>query len=502
MREVKAINPAWFSPMTWLGLAILAAVLLGPGWIWFFWRIEPGPDQLAVLVRKVGRDLPSGQIMADAPDQKGIQMEVLPEGRYFRNPYVWGWRIAPITDVPPGKVGVLVRLYGRDLEAGQIIAGPDTKGIVAEVLRPGKYRINPYAYNVRFFDATAIRAGYVGVVTSQEGRDPLNAELPSAELNVFLVQDGMKGVQPAVLDPGTYYLNPYLFNVVEVNLQSQRFEMSGEDAISFLTLDGFTVNVEGTLEFAIMRDSAALLTHRVGDMEDVVKKVILPRARGFSRLEGSKNPAIDYIVGETRQKFQNVLQQHLQEQCQEWGVAIKSVLIRNILPPDQIASIIRDRQVAVQNALKYEQQIEQARSKAELTRQEMLAEQNKEKVVAETARIQAVIEAEQNQAVRVVAAQKDLEVAQLENAAAAFQAEARLRGARAERDVIGLQNKAQADVYAEQVRAFGTGLNFARYTLYRKIAPRIDSLLAADNPDGLGGIFTPLLPASDKEGRQ
>ena len=71
-------------------------------------------------------------------------------------------------------------------------------------------------------------------------------------------------------------------------------------------------------------------------------------------------------------------------------MAIKSVLIRNILPPDQIASIIRDRQVAVQNALKYAQQIEQARSKAELTRQEMLAEQNKEKVVAETARIQAV----------------------------------------------------------------------------------------------------------------
>lgn len=499
MHEGKTSAPAWFSPMVWVVALILVAALLLPGWIWFFCRIEPGPDQLAVLIRKVGEDLPSGQILAETPTQKGIQMEVLPEGRYFRNPYVWGWRIGPITDVPPGKVGVLVRLYGRDLESGRIIAGPDTKGIVAEVLRPGKYRINRYAYDVRFFDATAIRAGYVGVVTSQDGRDPLNTDLPAEERNLFLVQEGMKGVLPTVLDPGTYYLNPYLFNVVEVNLQSQRFEMSGEDAISFLTMDGFTVNVEGTLEFAIMREAAALLTHRVGDMEDVVKKVILPRARGFSRLEGSKNPAIAYIVGETRQKFQNVLQQDLQEQCREWGVAIKSVLIRNILPPDQIAGIIRDRQIAVENALMYAQQIEQARSKAELTRQEMLAEQNKEKVVAETARIQAVIEAEQNQTVRIVNAQKDLEVAQLENAAADFQAEAILREARAERDVISLQNKAQADVYADQVRAFGTGMNFARYTLYSKIAPRIDSLLTSDSPEGLGGIFNTLLPTAGKE---
>ena len=59
-------------------------------------------------------------------------------------------------------------------------------------------------------------------------------------------------------------------------LQSQRFVLGGEDAISFLTLDGFNVNVEGTIEFSIERDQAALMTHQVGDMEDVLKKLILP----------------------------------------------------------------------------------------------------------------------------------------------------------------------------------------------------------------------------------
>jgi hypothetical protein len=59
-----------------------------------------------------------------------------------------------------------------------------------------------------------------------------------------------------------------------VNLQSQRFQMSGVDAISFLTADGFDVRVEGTIEFNIIREKAADLTHRVGDIKAVIQKII------------------------------------------------------------------------------------------------------------------------------------------------------------------------------------------------------------------------------------
>lgn len=490
----KPLN-LYFPRVSALWLALLGGALFIFIFFWFFCRIEPGTDKIAVLIHKTGKDLPSGQIIALQPDEKGILLEVLPEGRYFRNPYNWGWKIDRITDIPAGKVGVLTRLYGKDLERGKIVADSDSKGIVAEPLRPGKYRINLYAYQINMFDAITIKAGCVGVVSSQIGKDPLNDALPDNKRNSFLVDNDMKGIQQQVLDPGTYYLNPYLYNVVEVNLQSQRFEMSGADAISFLTIDGFTVNVEGTLEFAFNRDSAALLTHRVGDMDDIIKKIILPRARGFSRLEGSKSPAINYIVGETRQKFQNSLEAHLKEKCLPWGVAIKSVLIRNIIVPEQIASIIRDREVAVQSAKKYEQQIEQAKSKAELTRQETLAIQNKEKVAADTARIRATIEAKQDQTVKTIAANRELEVARLENDAATFQAQSILLKAEADRDVIGLNNKAQADVFAEQVKAFGTGMNYARYIFYQRIGPQIKTILSGDQPGGLGTLFNPFLPA-------
>ncbi len=478
------------------GLLLLLALAAGvPGFVWFVCRIEPGPDQIAILIAKTGRDLPAGQILALEPGQKGIQLAVLPEGRYFRNPYDWDWEIRPVTDIPAGKLGVLTRLYGDNLPPGRIIATEGTKGIVADVLRPGKYRINPYAYHVELFDALSIRPGAVGVVTSLVGRDVLNDGLPPEARNTFLVKAGMKGVVADVLDPGTYYLNPYLVNVVEVNLRSQRFEMSGDDAITFLTMDGFNVRVEGTLEFSIERDKAALLTHRVGDMDDVLKKVILPRARGFSRIEGSKHPAINFIVGETRQQFQDNLEQHLREKTEDWGVAIKSVLVRNIVVPDAIASIIREREVAVQNARKFEQQIEQARSMAELTRQEMLAQQNNEKVQAQTARIRAVIGARQDLAVQVTGAEREREVAKLDNEAAAFQADALLAKAQAERDVIRLDNQAKAGVMATQVKAFGSGTNLARYRLYQKLGPRIESILSSDDGQSLGGLFRSYLPA-------
>jgi len=483
-------------------LALLGAAFFGSIFYWTACRIEPGSDEIAILIHKTGKDLPPEQIIATEPDQKGIQLEVLPEGRYFRNPYSWEWKIEKITDIPAGKFGVLTRLYGQDLPEGRILASEGTKGIVAEVLQPGKYRINPYACQVELFDATSIQPGHGGVVTLLVGDDLFSKEIPAEMRNNYVAATGYKGVQPKVLEPGTYYdKNPYMYSIAEVNLQSQRFEMSGDDAINFLTVDGFTVHVEGTIEYALIPAQVAKLTQQVGDMDDIIKKIIMPLARGFSRIEGSKNPAKNYITGETRQRFQDNLEDHLKAKCLESGVAIRSVLIRNITPPDEIASVIRNREVAVQNARKIEQQIAQAKSQAELTRQEALAQQNKEKVEAETAAIRALISAKQDQEVRLIAAKQDLEVAKLETAAAQAQADAILLKAEAERKVIALDNEATANVISNQIQAFNGGMNFARYAFFQKVGPQIQTILTNDDDTGFGGLFRPFLTPSKEQSK-
>lgn len=475
-------------------LVLLGALACLGIFIWYGCRIEPENGEIAILIRKTGDNLAPDEIIATRPGQKGIILEPLPEGRYFYNPYTWDWEFALVTEVPAGRMGVVTRLYGKNLPNGEIIAPEGYKGIAQDVLRPGKYRLNPYAQTVELFDPVTIHPGHIGVLTNLSGADPLHSDIDADMKNVFVVDENIKGVQKRTLGPGTYYLNPYIYAVTEVNLQSQRFALQGDDAITFLTQDGFTIVVEGTLEFAIRADHAAQLTHQVGDMDDILKKIILPKARGFSRIEGSKHPATDFIVGETRQEFQNSLERHLVAQCQRWGVEVRSMLIRNITPPEEVSAIIREREVALQNQRKIEQQIEQARSQAELTRQEMLAEQNREKVESETVAIRARIAAEQDQSVKLTSSYRDLEVARLEAEAARLQADAIMIAAEAETDVIRMKNEAEAAVTGSMAEAFGGGRELARYTLFSKTAPLIEAIISTDRAPGLGGIFQSFLP--------
>ena len=485
-----------------LSILFVLAIVLGPLWWWFWWRIEPENGEIAILIKKTGKNLPVESILAESLEYKGIQLEVLSEGRFFRNPYTWGWIITKATDIPAGKFGVLVRKYGKDLPGGKIIAPDESyKGIVREVLGTGKHRINPFAYDVQLFDDIKIAPGHVGVVTSLCGEDILSGGVTTPFTDKgFLAPAGAKGVQREVLKEGTHRLNPFLYAVSIVNIQSQRFEFSGDEAIVFLTLDGFPVTVEGTLEFNLNVEKVALLTHEVGDMEDIMQKLILPSARGFFRIEGSKKNATDFIVGESRQAFQDSLGSYLIGVCTNWGISLNSVLIRDIAAPQQIASIIRDRELAAQESMKFEQQIVQAKSQAELEKQKALAEQNRMKVAAETERIRLTITAEQGRMEKTIAAKTELDVATIGLNAARADAEALLTLAEAERKVIEARNRADADVLKQQVSVYRDEADYLRAKLYEKTAPNIQSVLTTDVRGELFGL--PVKVRSGRAGAQ
>ena len=107
-----------------------------------------------------------------------------------------------------------------------------------------------------------------------------------------------------------------------------------------------------------------------------------------------------------------------------------------------------------------------------------------------------MIQAQQGLSVQLTAANRELEVAKLQRDAASFQAQAILSKATADRDVIKVNNEAEASVLSDQVKAFGTGMNLSRYVFYQKLGPRISSILSSDSPDGLGGILTPFVPGA------
>ena len=433
----------------------------------------------AILIRKTGEDLRSGEIVATGENQKGIQPDPLPEGWYWRNPYTWDWDVVDQIEVAPHKVGVQVRLSGNPLSDDAVIAGPGEQGIIAAVLRPGRYVINPFLYRVVQADAVSISAGHVGVLTLVSGKEP-------KEPNEFLVAPGERGVQRHTLPPGTYYENPYVKKITPIDIRSHRFDMMAEKLIRFPSLDGFDISMEGTIEWYIDPLRVAEVFVKFVDQRDVItcltEDVILPNARAYSRIEGSKHLARDFIGGLTREKFQEEFLAGVKRSCAAQGVMIQSALIRQITPPDDIAKPIKEREIAIRMRDQYEQEKERERAQKALSMEEKMKDRKTLTTLAEADASVAITKATQEKEVAVISAERELEVAKLQLQAAQNQAAAIVAGGQAKADVIVFKNAAEAQGLKNASAAFGDGHTYVRYLMNQKLAPSVTYVLA--NTDG------------------
>src|SRR5947208_3843853 len=99
------------NPFVALAVAAGVLALLVGGWYWFVERTEVGPGEYLVVIALWGKDLPDGEIIAPDSSYKGIQPEVLPEGRHWINPLFYSVERKPIVKVPAGQCLVLTRKY-------------------------------------------------------------------------------------------------------------------------------------------------------------------------------------------------------------------------------------------------------------------------------------------------------------------------------------------------------------------------------------------------------
>lgn len=156
-----------------LGVVLLVLLcLVTVSWNAVFHYVEPG--EMAVVISKTGDDPPAGQLLAK-PGQKGPLERTLGPGRHFVLPYYYEVEVEQLEElnmvIPPEMIGVVTAKVGEDLAPGQILAEPGQKGIQREVLPPGWHRLNPYGYEVELVPATIIRPGFVGFVTSLVGTE-------------------------------------------------------------------------------------------------------------------------------------------------------------------------------------------------------------------------------------------------------------------------------------------------------------------------------------------
>ena len=146
--------------------------------------------------------------------------------------------------------------------------------------------------------------------------------------------------------------------------------MSWKDAITFPSYDSFDIKLEGVIEWRVNREQLAKIFVEYGEGNELIpllqERVIIPQARSLCRLVGSKYHAREFISGESKLEFQKEFENEMRAACEKNGVLIDQALIRDIIPPQQIKQPINEREIAKQTILTLRQQIQVAKSSAEL----------------------------------------------------------------------------------------------------------------------------------------
>lgn len=151
----------------------LAALVAAAGLCAFaFFRVYVHADECLVLIRKTGAPRPPGAKVAEA-GQQGILRETLGPGRYFLNPWTYDWERHPLVTVPVGDPQTWREAFNSADDTGV----PRLEGQWPQV----------------------------GILVNKVGPpDPQGREV---------VDEGYQGIQRRVLTPGTYRINPYVFEV-------------------------------------------------------------------------------------------------------------------------------------------------------------------------------------------------------------------------------------------------------------------------------------------------
>ena len=489
--------------------------------MWTFCRIHVPAGYMAIVTAKSGKALDPGQILAE-PGQKGVQRIPLPEGRHWRNPVMNDWRIERAITIPVGKVGVVTAKVGKELPSGKILAADkDSKGIWEDVLGPGTYRLNPEGYQVTELDVINIPIGYVGVVTSQTGEPVMPGEFAGpGQKGVMqdVLQPGLyyinnRAYQVDVLEIGMNQVsilgrsgsvvitksqianassalaslqqntiqaqqekrNKYLeqnrsrgfvsqsaVEDIQSLAQSARKNLKrsigGADKIKrelmekgvlppssgksiattpapesvafglkrfveFPSRDGFQVLLDMTVEFELMPENISKIYMLYGDLPAVVDKILLPQILSISRIKGSSYGARDFIDGEGRQQFQKDLTSELTKIMKEKHIVIHNAIIRHVEVPIEILEPIQLASVAVEQDLTNKAWQETARKQAELNTEEAMIIQLKKQVEQETEKEVATIAADTKKEVAEIQAGAELDVAEINLEKAEVQAE-------------------------------------------------------------------------------
>lgn len=428
-----------------------------------------GATQVGIVKKNaLGEPLAPGKILA-TDGEMGIQADVLAPGWHL-----WYWPVLydvdtrPLIDVPADKIGLVEARDGLPLDPGQVFApefapaefkrmiedpkyflteGIGRKGPQSNVLTPGNYRLNPELFNIELVDATEVPSAAVAVLKSNFGSEP-TLQTPVAENDepVVLADQGEKGVLAQPLPPGKYPVNTKAYTVVEVSTKETIVRFTAQQGrspggseqreITVRTSDGFTFPVDVRIEYKIDPKNAPVVVAKLGSDGEPLLAKLNSTVRAIFRNNAESVKALDYVNQRSLQESQSLAM--IAKEMARVGVTVSGVRIGDVGDEESLGELLttqRDREIAVQEQITFQEQQRAAEQEKELTKTQQEAEEERRLA---TAAYEVQI-AEQEQKRRVIQANAEAEAIKIE-------AEAQASAYQLIADQIGKSNAALIEV--------------------------------------------------------
>jgi len=410
--------------------------------------------------------------------QRGPQKDILLPGTYYINPLLF--KVIPETakEIKPGEVAVVVSNVGKD-------PSEEVRREMAAKVRQRMEReqAEQVAESVTRLDVINDGRTAEQIKADLMTGDPADRRLDEGAHEAYVVPEGYRGIQEAVVGPGRYYVNTLAISPIVIPTTNQTVEWTaGEVANTFnpfevISKDGFTMQLEVRVVFRVKPEDAPFMVAKIGGIERLIQNVMHPLIDSIFRNQASESSAMAYL--QNRHEEQERAEARVRAHLLKYHVDVVNVLICHIHLPEELMKTQTEKILAEQRQNMYNAQREAEEKRIQLEKTKSQADNQKDLMAA---------------TVGVAIASKRAEQRKAEGEGEAHYIQ---QTGRAEAEKVRLMGEAQGVAYREQVNALGAQGVALVETLKVigekgvRITP--DVMATGGGAEGGGGIGTLLL---------
>jgi uncharacterized membrane protein YqiK len=255
-------------------------------------------------------------------------------------------------------------------------------GLQHDPVTEGTYYFNPWLVSVEQLPVLHVMEGQVAVIKSKVGL--VEQDISGAEFKFgSIVLPGHRGLWSEPIRTGSWLLNPrcYEASIVPTKILTlywaDGINAAGNLDAQLKTIlakskDGFEFKIELQVQIHISDVRAPRVISMVGSVQNLVNEVLQSAVGNYFRNKIQSMAATDFI--QQREQVQLDAFSYIKKNLEQYEVETLGVFLQDIKFPEELSVVLREREIATQEAETFQQQkkaqdqrieTEQARGRAD-----------------------------------------------------------------------------------------------------------------------------------------